>query len=227
LTITFAMNRTCAPQLSLHEFLRLAKGAGIGAVEIRNDIAGQESMDGTEPAAIRDQLQAVNIRIASVNALQRFNDLSKQREAEAIVLMRYAAKLGAPGVVLCPVHNIDHGWTNAKAENNLREGLKKLRPILVDLGVKGYVEPLGMTGSTMKKQSMAVEAIADIGGWDAYELCFDTFQFFRCGDSVLFPEHVGLAHISGIIRNDLSPNELTEPDRVRSKTSTGWKTSST
>jgi 2-keto-myo-inositol isomerase len=212
-TITFAMNRTCAPQLPLADFLKLAKGAGVGAIEIRNDIVGQEFMDGTAPAVLLDQLQAANITVASVNALQRFNDWSTQREAEAKFLMGYAAMLGAPGVVLCPVHNPDHGWSQVEAEKNLRNGLKHLRPILLDLGVKGYVEPLGMMGSTMKKQSMAVAAIADIDGWDAYELCYDTFQFFRCGDTVLFPEHIGLAHMSGITRDDLTPGELTEPDR--------------
>jgi 2-keto-myo-inositol isomerase len=213
-SIQFAMNRTCAPQLPLADFLKLVGGVGIGAIEIRNDIEGQEFMDGTQPSAILDQLEVANIKIASVNALQRFNDWSKQREVEAKFLMGYAAKLGAPGVVLCPVHNVDHGWTEVEAEKYLRNGLKQLRPILLDLGVKGYVEPLGMTGSTMKRQSMAVAAIADVGGWDAYELCFDTFQYFRCGDTMLFPEHIGLAHMSGITRKDLRPGELTEPDRV-------------
>jgi 2-keto-myo-inositol isomerase len=65
----------------------------------------------------------------------------------------------------------------------------------------------------MKQQSMAVAAIRDIGGWDVYELCYDTFQFYRCGDTELFPERIGLAHMSGIIRVDLKPGELTEPDR--------------
>lgn len=212
--ITFAMNRTCAPHLALPAFLSLAVGTGVKAIEIRNDIEGQEFMDGTEPAEILDQLQTANITIASVNALQRFNDWSQQRATEAKALMGYAAKLGAPGVVLCPVHTADHGWTQSESEKKLREGLKQLRPILLDLGVKGYVEPLGMMGSTMKKQSMAVTAIADVDGWDAYELCFDTFQFYRCGDSLLFPERIGLAHVSGIVRNDLAPAELTEPDRV-------------
>jgi 2-keto-myo-inositol isomerase len=210
----FAMNRTCAPQLSLADFITLAAGAGVGAVEIRNDIPDREFMDGTEAAKIREQLQAANLQVASVNALQRFNDWSAAREDEAKALMGYAAKLGAPGVVLCPVHNPDHGWASVDAEKNLRSGLKKLRPILQDLGVKGYVEPLGMAGSTMKKQSMAVAAIADVDGWDVYELCYDTFQFFRCGDTELFPERIGLAHMSGIARGDLAPEELTEPDRV-------------
>jgi 2-keto-myo-inositol isomerase len=213
-TVAFAMNRTCAPQLSLPAFLHLAKDAGVNAIELRNDIEGREFLDGTEPAEIVDLLETAQIRIASVNALQRFNDWSKQREAEAKFLMGYAAQLGAPGVVLCPVHNPDHGWSTAETEKNLRNGLRHLRPILLDLGVKGYVEPLGMAGSTMKRQSMAVAAIADIDGWDAYELCYDTFQFFRCGDTMLFPHHIGLAHMSGITRPDLSPGELTEPDRV-------------
>jgi 2-keto-myo-inositol isomerase len=212
--MTFAMNRTCAPQLPLADFITLVAGAGITAIEIRNDIAGREFMDGTEPQAILDQLQAANIQIASVNALQRFNDWNSDRETEAKALMGYAARLGAPGVVLCPVHNPDHGWSAVEAEENLRTGLRHLRPILQDLGVKGYVEPLGMTGSTMKRQSMAVAAIADIDGFDVYELCYDTFQFFRCGDTVLFPERIGLAHMSGIDRKDLPPGELTEPDRV-------------
>jgi 2-keto-myo-inositol isomerase len=212
--IQFAMNRTCAPQLSLPDFINLAKGAGIDAIEIRNDIPEREFLDGTEPAVIMDQLHAADMRIASVNALQRFNEWTSAREAEAKKLMTYAAALGAPGVVLCPVHNPDHGWSLAEAEKNLRSGLKMLRPILQDLGLKGYVEPLGMTGSTMKMQGMAVAAISDIDGWDAYQLCYDTFQFFRCGDTELFPERIGLAHMSGITRIDLQSGELTEPDRV-------------
>lgn len=214
MALKFAMNRTCAPQLHLPDFIKLAVAAGVTAIEIRNDIPGREFMDGTNPSTIRDQLQAANLQVASVNALQRFNEWTDEREAEAKALMAYAAELGAPGVVLCPVHNPDHGWSPAEAERNLRSGLKQLRPILLDLGVKGYVEPLGMAGSTMKKQGMAVAAIADIDGWDAYELCYDTFQFFRCGDTILFPERIGLAHMSGITRSDLPPDELTEPDRV-------------
>ena len=116
-------------------------------------------------------------------------------------------------MVLCPVHNEDHGWTEAEAEKNLRDGLRQLRPILQAHGVTGYVEPLGMKGSTMKRQDMAVAAVSDIDGWDAYQLCYDTFQYFRCGDTQLFPKHIGLAHMSGIARTDLAPGDLVEPDR--------------
>lgn len=213
MTLRIALNRTCAPQMTLPDFIRLAVAAGAKAVEIRNDIEGREFHDGTPAADVRARLTEAGLAVASVNALQRFNEWTPEREKEARAIVSYAADLGAPGVVLCPVHNEDHGWSESEAEANLRHGLRHLRPILQDYGVTGYVEPLGMKGSTMKRQSMAVAAITDIDGWDAYQLCYDTFQYFRCGDTQFFPEHIGLAHMSGISRTDLPPGELTEPDR--------------
>ncbi len=213
MSIRFALNRTCAPHLTLDDFIQLAMAAGVHAVEIRNDIDGREFADGTPAGVVRAKLDAAGLAVASVNALQRFNEWTPERAGEAEAIIAYAAALGAPGVVLCPVHNEDNGWTEVEAERNLRDGLRQLRPILQAHGVTGYVEPLGMKGSTMKRQDMAVAAVTDIDGWDAYQLCFDTFQFFRCGDTQLFPERIGLAHMSGISRPDLGPAELTEPDR--------------
>ena len=212
MTITFAMNRTCAPGKTLAEFISLAQAVGLRSVEIRNDIEGREFADGTPAAEVKAKLDAAGLKVASVNALQRFNDWNADRAAEARRLVAYAAALGAPGLVLCPVHTPE-SWTEAEAEAQLRDGLRNLAPILREHGTKGYVEPLGMTHSTMKRQAMAVAAVTDIDGLDCYQLCYDTFQFFRCGDDKLFAQHVGLAHMSGISRLDLSPGELTEPDR--------------
>lgn len=211
--VRFALNRTCAPQLPLADFIQLAMAAGVQAVEIRNDIEGREFADGTPAAEVKARLDAAGLAVASVNALQRFNDWTPQRAKEAAAIIAYAAALGAPGVVLCPVHNEDNGWTDAESQHNLREGLRQLRPILQTYGVTGYVEPLGMKGSTMKKQFMAVEAVSDVDGWDTYQICFDTFQFFRCEDTTIHYDRIGLAHMSGISRADLQPTALTEPDR--------------
>lgn len=153
------------------------------------------------------------MEVASVNALQCFNDWTPERAREAAAIIAYAAALGAPGVVLCPRHDEGHGWSDAEAGARLRDGLRQLRPILQDHGVTGFVEPLGMRGSTLKRQSMAVAAIGEIDGWAEYWLCYDTFQFFRCGDDRLFPEHIALAHMSGIAPTDLAPDALREPDR--------------
>lgn len=212
MTLGFAMNRTCAPGMTLAQFIELARSVGVAAVEIRNDIEGREFADGAPAAEVRARLDAAGLKVASVNALQRFNDWTADRAAEARHLVSYAAALGAPGLVLCPVHTPET-WTQAEAEANLCYGLRQLAPILREFGVTGYVEPLGMTHSTMKRQDMAVAAVSAIDGWDTYKLCYDTFQFFRCGDDHLAADRIGLAHMSGISRPDLAPADLTEPDR--------------
>ena len=211
--LRLALNRTCAPQLPLTDFLALAVAAGAQAVEIRNDIEGREFADGTPAAEVRARVDGAGLAIASVNALQRFNDWSPARAVEAERIISYAAALGAPGVVLCPVHDPGHGWSEAESARNLRTALQNLRPILMDHGMIGYVEPLGMRGSTLTRQDVAVAAVSDVDGWDVYQLCFDTFQYYRCGDSAVFPDRIGLVHISGIPRADLAPGDLNEPDR--------------
>jgi 2-keto-myo-inositol isomerase len=213
LRVEFAINRTCLPHGQLDEFLRLAKSAGLSAVEIRNDIEGQEFSNGMPARELKDRLDAAGLKVASVNALQRFNDWNTEREAEARHLIRYAAELGAPGLVLCPAHLPSDNWDDATKAAKLREGLRALKPIFASEGVTGYVEPLGMTHSTMNKQAEAVSAIDDIDGWENFSLCYDTFQFFRCGDDRVFHDRIGLIHVSGIARYDLAPAELVEPDR--------------
>jgi 2-keto-myo-inositol isomerase len=211
--IRFSLNRTCSPIMMLAQFIALAKAVGVETVEARNDIIDREFADGTKASELRTILSEAGLGLASINALQRFNDWDHNRAEEALNLVRYAADLGAPGIVLCPVIDGAHGLTESKLEEELRHSLRMLRPILLDHGVTGYVEPLGMQGSTMKWQRTAVAAVSDIAGWDAYRICHDTFQFYRCGDTQMFPERVGLVHISGIDRTDLRPDELTEPDR--------------
>jgi 2-keto-myo-inositol isomerase len=211
--IRFSLNRSCSPSMTLAQFVVLAKAVGVDAIEVRNDIAGREFADGTKAEELRSILDAAGLRLASINALQRFNDWDRDREDEAVSLIQYAATLGAPGIVLCPVVDDLHGWTESELEEKLRHSLRMLQPLLVEHGVTGYVEPLGMQGSTMKRQATAVAAVSDVAGWDAYQICHDTFQFYRSGDTEMFPERIGLVHISGIDRTDLPPNQLTEPDR--------------
>lgn len=212
-SIQFAMNRTCAPQLPLDDFIALARAAGVSAVEIRNDVPGQELLDGTPAGDVRARLDEAGLRVASVNALQRFNDWTPEREIEARNLISYAAALGAPGVVMCPVIDEEHGWSEVELATRLRHALRRLRPLFADHGVTGYLEPLGMRGSTLTRQAQAVEAVADVDGWSDFAICHDTFQFFRCGDERTFPERIGLVHVSGISRRDLAPSGLSEPDR--------------
>jgi 2-keto-myo-inositol isomerase len=210
--ITFALNRTCAPHLPLAEFIALAQTVGIQAVEIRNDIEGHEFANGMPAAELKARLDDAGLKLASVNALQRFNDWTPARADEARALIAYAAALGAPGVVLCPAHlpgDDQHPDDHAR----LCDGLRALQPMFVDAGITGYVEPLGMQHSSMNRQAQAVNAVEEINGWANFQICYDTFQHYRASDDALFTQHIGLVHISGIDRADLAPPQLTEPDR--------------
>jgi 2-keto-myo-inositol isomerase len=212
--IKFALNRTVAPNLPLDDFLSLAVKVGAAAVEIRNDIEGQEFANGMPAAEARQHIADHGLKVASINALQRFNDWTAEREREAKQMFAYAAALGAPGIVLCPVIDAHHGWSDVELAAKLRESLKAIKAIAQATGVIGYVEPLGMVDSTLRRQSLAVAAILDVDGAGPLQLCYDTFQYYRASDSQLFPEHIGLVHISGITRTDRSREALTEPDRV-------------
>ena len=96
MSIRFALNRTCAPQLSLEDFIALATSVGVQAVEIRNDVEGREFADGTPARDVLARLQDAGLEVASVNALQRFNEWSPTRAKEAEAIIAYAAALGAP-----------------------------------------------------------------------------------------------------------------------------------
>ncbi|MES2143042.1 MAG: TIM barrel protein [Pseudomonadota bacterium] len=212
MTVTFALNRTCLPQRPLADFVALARAVGVSAVEIRNDIAGREFADGMPAADLRARLTDAGLQVASVNALQRFNDWTPARADEARALVAYAAALNAPGLVLCPAH-LPGDDRHPDAHRRLCQGLAALRPILADAGITGYVEPLGMRHSSMNRQAQAVAALDELDAWDDFSLCYDTFQHFRAGDEALFFDRIGLVHISGIARADLPPADLTEPDR--------------
>ncbi len=211
--VNFALNRSSAQQLSLGAFIGLAQVAGIRAVEIRSDIPGREFADGMPAATLSARLQDAGLQVASVNALQRFNAWTEGRATEARHLITYAAGIRAAGVVLCPMIDQAISWSEAEAARNLRQALSMLAPILRDQGVMGYVEPLGMRGSTMKRQILAVEAITDLDAWDCFAICHDTFQFYRCGDDRMFPEHFGICHISGIPRTARAADDLRDDER--------------
>ncbi|MBG1233497.1 TIM barrel protein [Aestuariivirga litoralis] len=212
--IKFAINRMVAPRLSLDAFLALAGNVGAEGVEIRNDVEGQEFADGMKASELCRKIADAGLSVASINALQRFNEWTPERESEAKFLFSYAAELGAPGIVMCPVVDEAHGLNKPELSHKLREALHAIKKIATDTGVIGYVEPLGMKGSTLNSQQVAAEAICEVDGQGALQICFDTFQHFRASDGPWVPELTGLVHISGITRDDLAPFDLSEPDRV-------------
>ena len=209
----FAFNHMTAPNLGIDAFFAMAKSLGVDAVEIRNDIAGNAILDGTKPAEVNALAQKHGVRILSINGLQRFNEWTDAREAEAIELADYAQACGAEALVLVP-KNDGTGLANGERQANLRVSLKVLTPILAARGLLGLVEPLGFEICSLRQKSEAVDAIEALGLRGKFKLVHDTFHHYLAGNGKMFPEHTGLVHISGVSDGAATVSEMLDKHRV-------------
>ncbi len=213
-SIEFALNHIAAPSLAVDRFFALARELGLAKVEIRNDLAGVPAADGTPAQEVKQAADAQGVTILTINALQRFNEWSDKREIEALALARYAKACGAKALVLVPVNDASFRLADEKRLEGLREALRHLAPILVENGLKGFIEPLGFPISSLRSKREAIDAIDAIGGQNVFLLVHDTFHHYLAGDAALFPERTGLCHISGVAERGLAPTSLQDAHRV-------------
>lgn len=213
-SIEFALNYIAAPSLAVDRFFALARELGLAKVEIRNDLAGVPAADGTPAQEVKQAADAQGVTILTINALQRFNEWSDKREIEALALARYAKACGAKALVLVPVNDASFRLADEKRLEGLREALRHLAPILVENGLKGFIEPLGFPISSLRSKREAIDAIDAIGGQNVFLLVHDAFHHYLAGDAALFPERTGLCHISGVAERGLAPTSLQDAHRV-------------
>jgi 2-keto-myo-inositol isomerase len=211
--LTFALNHMVAPGLKPAAFFALCRDLGLSDVEIRNDLSGNAIIDGTPAAAIKAQAAENGMSIATINALQRFNEWNAAREAEAIELADYARDAGAAALVLVPV-NDGTGKADGERQRNLRTALTALTAILGDRGVRGLVEPLGFEICSLRSKREAAEAIEDVDGTDTFRMVHDTFHHHLAGEPDIFPGMTGLVHISGVDDPAVTVSDMRDPHRV-------------
>ncbi|MEP7454394.1 TIM barrel protein [Phyllobacterium sp. SB3] len=209
----FAINHIATPKLRPAAFFELAKTLGLQDVEIRNDLARNAIVDGTPAGEIRALAEAAGVNIATINALQRFNEWTPEREREAIELADYARDVGAAALVLVPV-NDGTGQADGERQANLREALTALKLILESRGLLGFVEPLGFEICSLRSKREAAEAIEAVGGKGRFKLVHDTFHHHLAGEPAFFPQLTGLVHISGVTDTAVSVSEMRDPHRV-------------
>jgi 2-keto-myo-inositol isomerase len=211
--LSFALNHVVAPRRPFAELVALARTLGLDQVEIRNDLDGVALKDGTPPERIRDEAAAGPVRVLAINALQRFNDWSPGRAAEARALARYAEACGAAALVLCPA--LDNGYRRPASERQeqLRAALAGLAPILAEAGIIGLIEPLGFVQSSLRLKGDAVEAIEDIGEGERFRLVHDTFHHYLAGEVRMFPQWTGIVHLSGVDDASLPLDRLRDEHR--------------
>ncbi|SEC42070.1 2-keto-myo-inositol isomerase [Rhizobiales bacterium GAS188] len=212
--ITFALNHIAAPSLDIGEFFALARKLGLDEVEIRNDLTGVPIFDGTPAETVRREAQPKGVRILTINALQRFNEWTERRAAEARELASYAHDCGARALVLVPVNDEAFRPGDEMRLAGLREALTALKPILTEAGLSGFVEPLGFAISSLRSKREATAAIDAVGGADIFRLVHDSFHHHLAGEAEIFPLRTGLVHISGVDDHRLAVADMRDAHRV-------------
>ncbi|SLN62453.1 Xylose isomerase-like TIM barrel [Aquimixticola soesokkakensis] len=203
----YAMNHIAAPKLSLEDFFAMSKELGISEVEIRNDLP--DILGSMTPAEVKAAAEAQGITLISINALYPFNVWSGDLPARAQAMADYAQACGAKALVMCPLND----GTEVSFED-LVAALKAMKPILDARGLTGLVEPLGFPVSSLRKKSVAIEAIKAAGGESTYKLMHDTFHHHLASETEFFPEWTGLVHISGVTDPDVTVADMLDGHRV-------------
>lgn len=209
----FALNHMAAPQLRLPAFFALARKLGLSDVEIRNDIAGKAIFDGTPAATVKAQATTAGVTILTINALQKFNHWTAERQVEAIALADYARDCGAKALILVPA-NDGTGCGDDQRVANAAEALCQLKPILAERGIIGLVEPLGFSICSLRSKREAAAAIDAVDGRATFKITHDTFHHHLGGEVDLFPELTGLIHISGVTDPAIAVADMADRHRV-------------
>jgi 2-keto-myo-inositol isomerase len=212
--IRFALNRICASTMPLATFAAMAQRLGVHAIEVRNDLAGVELTDGTPAREVAVASRAHDLKLRSLNALQRFDQYDATREAEAQALVRYAVESGTQSLVLCPTNSCKDLRSADQRHADLVHALCKLQPLLEDNGLTGLVESLGFEECAVRCKSQAVRAIRELAGAATFALVHDTFHHHLAGENTFFPALTGLVHISGVEDQTLAVSDMRDGHRV-------------
>src|ERR1700739_770240 len=103
-TPPLCLNRIIMPQLPLAEFFQFATDLGFKYVELRNDLAGKEILDGLPADAVRNLLNATGVKAWTINALYPFED-ARALDANLVRLkglIAQAKRINCSQIVLCP-----------------------------------------------------------------------------------------------------------------------------
>lgn len=207
-----ALNHMTVPTLSAEAVIGLAADLGCIGVEFRNDL-NRPLFDGAAPEAIKDHATHHNIRILALAEVKAFNDAPETKVAEALALMHIAKACGAEGVALIP--RVANAAVNRSVQRDaLRHALNIYQPMLTELGLIGFIEPLGFTTSTLRHKDDAASVLADMGNPACFKLVHDTFHHYLSGDTAVHANLTGLVHISGVTAPELAADQMTDAHRV-------------
>lgn len=215
----FGLNRIICPSYNIEDFLKMANELELNYIELRNDLPGKSITDTLTIKQTNMLSERYNIKICTINALQRFNNPQELRiiKNELIHLSEVAKAINCPAIILCPA-NSHNGFRSMKEQyQDTVIMLKQLAPIFNHYNIIGYIEPLGFKSSSLSSAITAMRAIREVG-YEGYKIVFDTFHHAIGPDNLekLRNEYditlTGIIHISAVTEN-LSPENYWDEHR--------------
>ena len=213
--VALSLNRIAKPQLPLPEFLELTSALGMRYAELRNDLPGQEVLDGLSQAELSAALARTGVQIASINALYPFESGSHLRAnlEKLRALVAEARKVGCRCIVMCPFNEKGDPRTPRERADELVAALDAYGPVYAEAGMTGLIEPLGFERSALRTKRAALDGVARSRWPGSFALLHDTFHHYLSGEEETFPRQTGLVHVSGVPAGKPRP-AIEDDDRV-------------
>jgi len=209
----FAINHRSCPKLSPIELIDLAVELGVSAIELRTDIKQNSISDIKTAMKVGQYALMKNIEILTINALYPFNIWDNERKEQAVKLADLCQAIGAKALVCCPLVSENMEFTDDKQIQKATNALNEISLILKSRNLIGHVEPLGFPKSSLRKKKIAVKAIDDAGVSNIFNLLHDNFHHAGAKETEYYPKRTGLVHISSVIEQSLTMEELQDSHR--------------
>jgi 2-keto-myo-inositol isomerase len=215
-----SLNRILLPALGLEEFFKLSADIGLHKIELRKDLAGIGIIAPYSPEQVKELSEKYNIKILTINALQKFNLGAVLPEIleELKELIRLCVAIECKAIVLVPTNDINDKRDSGVIMQETVAALKALGPLFEDKGIWGYVEPLGFEECSLRSKVIALQAIRE-SRCSNYKIVHDTFHHHLGPDSddILKNDYdisyTGLVHVSGV-ESHIPSNQYKDDHRI-------------
>jgi len=203
------------PDLPLAVFFQFATDLGFKYVELRNDLAGKEILDGLPDDAVRQLLNVTAIKPLTINALSRFEDVRAldANLAKLKGLISEAKRIDCSQIVLCPLNEAGDPRSPGQRADQLVTALNAFGPLLAEAKMTGLLEPLGFSVSALRTKKEALAGISQCDYSGSYKLLHDTFHHYLGEETDFFPAETALVHVSGVLPGK-ARSAITDSDRV-------------
>ena len=215
-----SLNRILLPSLSIEEFFKLSAELALNKIELRNDLAGLGIIEPYSPEQVKGLSEKYNIKILTINALQKFNlaAVLPEKLEELKELIRLCVAIDCKAIVLVPTNDISDNRDSAAVKQETLSALKAFGPLFEDNGIWGYVEPLGFEECSLRSKVVALQAIRE-SGCRNYKIVHDTFHHHLGPDTEdslknnYDVAYTGLVHVSGV-ESDIPSNQYKDDHRI-------------